>query len=92
RTMGKWLDQANAPLQFGAAEGPRFFEKDGWRLVDVQSMLHTAGKLKRLPLMMRLWTMFPAPKDGAAGPKQPWSGVAVMENATENGATAAHRP
>lgn len=81
KRMGKELLRANAPLQFGPAEGPPFFTNYGWRVVEVHSMLHTAAKLKRLPLLMRFFALFPPPANGVAGKKQPWSGLVVLENA-----------
>jgi methyltransferase (TIGR00027 family) len=81
KKMGAELERANAPIKWGPEEGPAFFEKHGWKIVEVRSMLHTAAGLKRLPFMMRLVALFPAPPNGRAG-KQPWSGAMVLENAT----------
>ena len=80
KKMGADLDRANAPFKFAPAEGPAFFEKHGWRAAEVHPLLHTAAKLKRLPLFMRLVAMFPSPANGVAG-NRPWSGVVVLENA-----------
>jgi methyltransferase (TIGR00027 family) len=79
KEMGSFLDQANAPLKFAPAEGPHFFDRFGWRVLDAQSMLHNAAKIGRLPWTMRIWSLIPPPKDGAAGEKMPWSGVALLE-------------
>ena len=71
------LEQAGAPLQFAPEEGPAFFERHGWTLVDVQSMLHTAARLKRLSFGMRLIALLPDPKGRT--PRSPWGGVCLFE-------------
>ena len=78
KKMGSELDRAGAPLKFGAEEGPAFFEKYGWKTVEVRSMLHSAAMLGRLPFLMRLFAFFPPPKDGRAG-NRPWSGACLLE-------------
>ena len=77
RTMGKRLaEQANAPLQFGPAEGPAYFEQFGWRVVESASMLRTAAKLHRLPWYLRPLTFFPDPKPSA---QVPASAICLLE-------------
>jgi methyltransferase (TIGR00027 family) len=71
------LEQAGAPLKFAPDEGPAFFERHGWTLVDVQSMLHTAARLKRLSLWMRLIALLPDSKGRT--PRSPWGGVCLFE-------------
>ena len=71
------LEQAGAPLKFAPAEGPAFFERHGWTLVDVQSMLHTAARLKRLSFGMRLFALLPDSKGRT--PRSPWGGVCLFE-------------
>ena len=71
------LEQAGAPLKFAPAEGPAFFERYGWTLVDVQSMLQTAARLKRLPFAMRLVALLPDSKGRA--PRSFWGGVCLFE-------------
>ena len=72
----KNLSQAGAPLKFAPAEGPAFFSRLGWTLVEAGSLLHTAAALKRLSFRMRLMALFP----DAAGkvPNAPWGGVCVF--------------
>ncbi|HEY2828711.1 MAG TPA: SAM-dependent methyltransferase [Thermoanaerobaculia bacterium] len=77
RQIGSRLDQAGAPLKFGPAEGPHFFEKCGWKPVDVRGMLHTAAKLHRLSLLFRLFALFPDTK--GEKPKAIWGGVVLLE-------------
>jgi methyltransferase (TIGR00027 family) len=74
--MGKVVQDAGAPFLFGPPEGPPFFEPYGWRPVEVRSMLKTAGKLERLPLMLRMFAMLPD-SSGAQG-SQPWAGVCLL--------------
>ena len=78
KRMGKELVAANAPLVFGPPEGPAFFTKYGWRPLEIKSMLHNAPK-NRLPFMMKIFAKFPEPKNGIASPRQPWSGVVLLE-------------
>ena len=75
--MGSQLEQAGATMKFAPEEGPEFFTSCGWKPVVVRSMLHTAAKIKRLPLMMRPFSWFPDkfPPQG----KRPWSGVVLLE-------------
>jgi methyltransferase (TIGR00027 family) len=75
--MGKAVQEAGAPFLFGPPEGPPFFEPYGWKPVDVRSMLKTAAKLERLPLMLRMFAMLPE-SSGAQG-SQPWSAVCLLE-------------
>lgn len=79
RRLGKHLEHANAPFLFGPEEGVEFFTPLGWGAVDVQSMFKAAGKLGRLPLIMRLFSLLPEPT--RPRPNQPWSGVCVFERA-----------
>jgi methyltransferase (TIGR00027 family) len=77
RQIGSRLDQAGAPLKFGPEEGPRFFERCGWKPLDVHGMLHAAAKLHRLSLLFRLFAMFPDTK--GEKPKAIWGGVVLLE-------------
>jgi methyltransferase (TIGR00027 family) len=77
KQIGSRLDQAGAPLKFGPEEGPRFFEKCGWKSINAQGMLHTAAKLHRLSLLFRLFAMFPDTK--GEKPKAIWGGVVLLE-------------
>ena len=75
--IGEHVQQAGAPFLFAPAEGPAFFEKCGWKAIDVASMLKTARKLGRRPLFLRMMAMLPE----SSGPQgsRPWSGVCVFE-------------
>ena len=84
KEMGSFLQEANAPLKFAPSEGPHFFDRFGWRVVDAQSLLHNAAKLGRLPWTMKIWSFIPPPKDGVAGEKLPWSGVVLLSSASSS--------
>lgn len=71
------LERAGAPLKFAPDEGPAFFERYGWKIVDVQSLLQTAGRLKRLSFGMRLVALLPDFK--GRQPQSPWGGVCLFE-------------
>jgi len=77
KQVGSQLGQAGAPLKFAPEQGPAFFTACGWIPIDVRSMLQTAATLKRLPLLMRLFALFPDPK--GTKPKQIWGGVVQLE-------------
>jgi hypothetical protein len=66
-----------SPLKFAPEQGPAFFTERGWTPIDVRSMLQTAPELKRHPLLMRLFALFPDPK--GTKPKQIWGGVVQLE-------------
>jgi methyltransferase (TIGR00027 family) len=76
RQMGKNLSQGNAQLQFGPKEGPPFFTPTGWRPTDIRNLLKSAGKLKRLPLFLRIISLLPASntKQGS----RPWSAICLF--------------
>jgi methyltransferase (TIGR00027 family) len=75
--MGALVAAAGAPYVFGPPEGPAFFEQCGWTPEEVRSILKTANRLGRLPLMFRVFAMLPESK-GAQG-SRPWSGVVVLK-------------
>ncbi|HEX3070625.1 MAG TPA: SAM-dependent methyltransferase [Thermoanaerobaculia bacterium] len=77
KQVGSQLDQAGSPLKFAPEQGPAFFNDCGWTPIDVRSMLQTAAELKRLPLLMRLFALFPDSK--GTKPKQIWGGVVQLE-------------
>lgn len=76
KQMGALLDKAGAPFKFAPEEGPDFFLPYGWKPVRVQSMLHTAARVKRLPFWMRPFALFPDkfPPQG----KRPWSAACLL--------------
>jgi methyltransferase (TIGR00027 family) len=76
--MGQKLDAAGVPLKFGPEEGPEFFQRAGWRAKDVQSLLKTAARLKRLPFKLRLVALIPESRRPYQGAR-PWSGICLMQ-------------
>jgi methyltransferase (TIGR00027 family) len=77
KQVGSQLGQAGAPLKFAPEQGPAFFNECGWTPIDVRSMLQAAAELKRLPLLMRVFALFPDGK--GTKPKQIWGGVVQLE-------------
>jgi methyltransferase (TIGR00027 family) len=77
KKMGQQLAQGNSAMKFAPEKGADHFREFGWKPVEVQSMLHTAARLKRLPLSLRLFALFPEPV-GSPG-SRPWSGVCLLE-------------
>ncbi len=75
--MGELVAQAGAPYVFAPPEGPAFFERCGWTPERVESIFKAAFRLKRLPLMMRMFALLPE-SDGAQGAR-PWSGVVRLQ-------------
>ena len=82
KKMGKPLEQAEAPLKFGPEEGPDFFKPYGWRVIEVHSMFHTAGRLKRLPLLFSFF--YHLQKSEAFQAKRPWGGACLFEKVSRN--------
>jgi methyltransferase (TIGR00027 family) len=82
KKMGKAFDEAAAPFKFAPADGPEFFSKFGWRPAGVRSIWHTAGELKRLPLMMSFF--YHLQKSEAFQPKRPWAGACLLERQNQN--------
>ena len=67
-----------APFRFAPEEGVTFFAQYGWDAADVQSLLKNAARLKRLPLMLRLFALLPETEKSRRD--RPWSGVCVLRN------------
>lgn len=74
---GDMIAAAGAPFKFAPPEGPDFFEPLGWHAAEVGSLLKTAGRLKRLPLFLRLISLLPEPRKRP--PARPWSAVIRLE-------------
>jgi hypothetical protein len=55
--MGAHL--ANAPLKFAPSNGVAFFEALGWQVTEVRSILNAAGRMHRLPWLLRLISILP---------------------------------
>ncbi|MCA1828426.1 MAG: SAM-dependent methyltransferase [Myxococcales bacterium] len=74
--MGKHLD--NAPMKFAPRDGVAFFEKIGWKARDIRSIYRAAVRFRRVPLVMRLFAVFPDPDPRNPG-KKFWSAVVRLE-------------
>jgi O-methyltransferase involved in polyketide biosynthesis len=75
KKMDAPLDQAGAPLKFAPREGPDFFARNGWKPVEIHSVMHTAAKLNRLSFFLRLIAKISSPGFQA---KRPWSAVCLL--------------
>jgi methyltransferase (TIGR00027 family) len=75
-SAGDLVRQAGAPFLFAPAEGPAFFERHGWQVLGVRSLLKTAAALKRLPIFLRMMAMLPEGSKPAGS--RPWSGVCLL--------------
>ena len=80
KEIGATLSEAKAPLKFAPAEGPDFFLRAGWRKVAVASSVKTGAKLRRAPLFLRFFALFPEPKRPGS---RPWGGVCMAANARQ---------
>jgi methyltransferase (TIGR00027 family) len=78
KAIGGPLVEAGSPLKFAPREGPEFFAKYGWKVIETRSLLLTAAKLKRLSFGMRLLSLLPDP--AGRKPDKPWGGVCLLEN------------
>jgi methyltransferase (TIGR00027 family) len=76
KQIGSQLSEARAPLRFAPEEGPGFFTPLGWRPVDVRSILRTAVRARRVPLLLRIIAFLPE-SAGRQG-SRPWSGVCLL--------------
>lgn len=77
KEIGSQLEQASAPLKFGPEEGPDFFRPLGWNPIDIRSSLHNAAKVKRTPLLLSLFALFPDSKGRARN--RPWGGIILLQ-------------
>ena len=75
RTTGKQLRDAGAEFKFAPAEGPKFFARWGWEVMEIQGLLKTAAQFNRAPA--ELLSLLPEPIE----PKGnfPWTGVCLLK-------------
>jgi methyltransferase (TIGR00027 family) len=76
--MGSLLE--HAPMKFAPPEGVVFFEKLGWKVRDVRSLFREALRLRRLPVLLRMFAAFPEADPRDLGNRR-WSGVLRLERA-----------
>lgn len=79
KTWGAAVARAGAPFRFAPQEGPAFFERFGWRTLEVRSAFHAAGRAGILPWFYRPFLIFPERKKW--NPKLVWSGQCLFERA-----------
>jgi methyltransferase (TIGR00027 family) len=77
RRTGKALEKAGAPFQFGPAEGPNFFSPNGWKPMQIESLLHTAARFRRPPLLLRFFARISDAHTWQI--KRPWAGVCLLQ-------------
>ena len=86
KSMGQDLRHAGAPFKFAPDEGPAFFERAGWKPLEVPSLLHTAATLRRLWWRMRLIALLP---DSAGRiPNSPWGGACLFGKISDSSASS----
>jgi methyltransferase (TIGR00027 family) len=78
KRMSSQLHRA-APFKFAPEEGPKFFERYGWKVTEVHSLLKNAARLKRLSLLLRLVALLPETETSRRD--RPWSGVCLLTRA-----------
>jgi methyltransferase (TIGR00027 family) len=76
KTIGRYL--TNAPMKFAPADGVAYFESLGWTAATVESVLHAAARFGRLPWLLRLFALFPAPDYRNPG-RWRWYGVVKLQ-------------
>ena len=67
----------NAPFKFAPENGIAFFERLGWRTLEVESLLVAAHRFRRLPILMRPAAWLPQP-DPRHPRGRPFSVVALL--------------
>jgi methyltransferase (TIGR00027 family) len=73
---GDMARAAGSPYLFSPREGPPFFDANGWKAIDVRSLLKAGRRLNRLPVFLRMMSMLPE-SSGAQG-SRPWAGVCLL--------------
>ena len=81
------LSQADISYKFGPPEGPPFFTRYGWELIDAQGFLKTAVGLGRTSIDPRFVEFIPeSPRD--AQDSFPWVGACLFQRRDEPGAAS----
>lgn len=65
---------AQAPMKFAPADGVAFFERRGWRALDIVSLFHEAVRHRRVPALLRLAARI-TPRPNPRQPRGPWAAV-----------------
>jgi methyltransferase (TIGR00027 family) len=75
KRISSQLHQA-APFKFAPEDGPKFFERFGWTIIEVHSLLKNAAKLKRLSFFLKIMALLPETETSRRD--RPWSGVCLL--------------
>lgn len=78
RMMRQMPSLDNAPMKFEPFEGVGFFERQGWTVSAIRSILKEAKRWKRLPAILRPVAYMPDPNPRKLR-RAPWSGVVRLE-------------
>jgi methyltransferase (TIGR00027 family) len=73
RRVGAHLGEG-AQMKFAPEDGVAFFRPLGWRAGAIRSFFREAARLRRLPLWMRPFTVFPDPDPEHPG-RRPWGAI-----------------
>jgi methyltransferase (TIGR00027 family) len=84
RRTGKALRKVGAAFKFGPPEGPNFFVPNGWTPVQVESLLHTAARFGRPPLLLRFFAKLSDAHTWQI--KRPFAGVCLLQKGAARGA------
>jgi methyltransferase (TIGR00027 family) len=68
-----------APMKFEPSSGVAFFERQGWTVAAIRSILKAAGRWKRLPIVLRPIAHLPDPNPRKLA-HAPWTGVIRLES------------
>lgn len=74
KQMGAEIERA--PFKFAPREGPAFFERYGWPVLEIESTLHVAAKMRRVGLVFRFFAKISDPK--RPKPDRPWSATCLL--------------
>jgi methyltransferase (TIGR00027 family) len=79
RTMRQMPNLDKAPMTFEPTDGVAFFERHGWSVGAIHSILKQARRWKRLPTVLRPLSYLPDPNPRNLA-HAPWSGVVRFEH------------
>ena len=68
----------NAPMKFAPPDGVAFFEALGWKVRDIRSIFRSAVQFRRVPALLRVFSLFPEPDPRKPGNAR-WSAVVRLE-------------
>jgi len=80
--MGRQIRFDNAPLHFAPPNGVAWFEALGWKVLECESALHVARRVRRLPLFLSVLAgIFPVPNPRHVE-RARWSGIVRLARKT----------